>query len=110
MPPMSGQHGSDSVNVSSRGLYLPAWSVAMAVTAVVFVVSLAVESRIRLGVHEEAIESLRGDHAKAIAELKTTADKDRSAVEASARETRAVVQRLEIAIAAICAATKARCP
>lgn len=100
MPPMSGQHSNgDSVNLSSRGLYLPSWSIGLAVAAIIFVVSLAVESRLRLGVHEQQILDLR-----------TQLERQQAAVDEVTRELRESIHKLQVGVAAICAATNARCP
>ena len=88
-----------SPNLSSKGLYLPSWSLGLAVAAVVFVVSLAVESRLRLGVHEQRLE-----------ELATRLDRQQSSMEATTRELRDGLQHVQVSVAAICAATGARCP
>lgn len=86
-------------NLSSKGLYLPSWSLGLAVAAVVFVVSLAVESRLRLGVHEQRLE-----------ELSMRLDRQQSSMEATTHDLREGLQRVQVSVAAICAATGARCP
>jgi hypothetical protein len=86
---MSGE----SVNLSSKGLYLPSWAIGLAVAAIIFVVSLGVESRLRLGVHEARID-----------------ERNQAASEATTRELREGLQRVQLHVAAICAATGARCP
>lgn len=92
---MSGQHP----NLSSKGLYLPSWALGLVMAAVVFVVSLGVESRLRLGVHEARID-----------ELRQQVEHNQAASEATTRELREGLQRVQVSIAAICAATGARCP
>lgn len=92
---MSGQH----VNLSGKGLYLPSWAIGLVMAAVVFVVSLGVESRLRLGVHEARID-----------ELRQQVERNQAASEATTRELREGLQRVQVSIAAICAATGARCP
>lgn len=99
MPPMSSNSNGDSPNLSSRGLYLPSWSLGLALAAVIFVVSLAVESRLRLGVHEQQI-----------GELRSQLERQQASTEQVTRELREAVQRLQVGVAAICAATNARCP
>jgi len=92
---MSGQQ----VNLSTRGLYLPSWAIGLVMAAVVFVVSLGVESRLRLGVHEARIDELRAQ-----------VERNQAASEATIRELRDGLQRVQVHVAAICAATGARCP
>ena len=92
---MSGE----SVNLSTKGLYLPSWALGLAVAAVVFVVSLGVESRLRLGVHEARID-----------ELRQQVERNQASSEATIRELRDSLQRVQVHVAAICAATGARCP
>ena len=90
---------SSQVNLSSKGLYLPSWAIGLAVAAIIFVVSLGVESRLRLGVHEARID-----------ELRQQVERNQAASEATTRELREGLQRVQLHVAAICAATGARCP
>ena len=90
---------SSQVNLSSKGLYLPSWAIGLAVAAIIFVVSLGVESRLRLGVHEARID-----------ELRQQVDRNQAASEQTTRELREGLQRVQLHVAAICAATGARCP
>jgi hypothetical protein len=90
---------SSQVNLSAKGLYLPSWAIGLAVAAIIFVVSLGVESRLRLGVHEARID-----------ELRQQVERNQAASEATTRELREGLQRVQLHVAAICAATGARCP
>lgn len=90
---------SSQVNLSSKGLYLPSWAIGLAVAAIIFVVSLGVESRLRLGVHEARID-----------ELRQQVERNQAASESTTRELREGLQRVQLHVAAICAATGARCP
>lgn len=92
---MSGE----SVSLNSKGLYLPSWAIGLAMAAIIFVVSLGVESRLRLGVHEARID-----------ELRQQVERNQAASEATTRELREGLQRVQLHVAAICAATGARCP
>jgi hypothetical protein len=90
---------SSQVNLSAKGLYLPSWAIGLAVAAIIFVVSLGVESRLRLGVHEARID-----------ELRQQVERNQAASEQTTRELREGLQRVQLHVAAICAATGARCP
>jgi len=85
--------------LSSLGLYLPSWAIALVVSGMIGVVSLAVESRVRLGQHEQSLIELRRSVHEIRGEART--ERDRVVSELTA---------LKVSLAAICAATNARCP
>jgi hypothetical protein len=95
----SGPTRAEPPLLSARGLYLPSWTIALVGSALVAVVSLAVESRVRLGQHEQTLRELH---------------QQISAVSADTRAEQHVLveelTKLKISVAAICAATQARCP
>lgn len=107
---MGSDEKHDALNLSSRGLYLPSWAIMIVASAIIAVVSLAVESRLRLGNQERDIGELRVELQSAIVALRAEAQRDREQNRAEERELGARMQRVELSIAAICAATNARCP
>lgn len=107
---MSTPVKTDLPNLSNRGLFLPSWAIMIVASAVIAVVSLAVESRLRLGTQEQAIVELRSELKAAVGDLRAEALRDREQDRIDEREVSARLQRVESSIAAICAATKARCP
>jgi hypothetical protein len=96
--------------ISSKGLYLPSWAIGLVASAVIALTALGAEARIRLGAQEVALAMVRAELREAVASLRaeTKQDRDRSQLDrdAVARELTA----LKVTLAAICAATKARCP
>lgn len=97
-------------NLSQRGLFLPSWAIMVVASAIIAVVSLAVESRLRLGNQELDITELRVEFRESVNSLRTEAQRDREQNRIDEKELSARLQRVESSIAAICAATKARCP
>lgn len=106
----SGVESDGHLNLSSRGLFLPSWAIMVVASAIIGVVSLAVESRIRLGNQELDIAELRIEIRDSANSLRSEAQRDREQNRIDERELSARMQRVETSIAAICAATKARCP
>lgn len=95
----SEQDSGDLPLFSKRGLFLPSWSVVVAATALIGVVTLAVESRAELA-HQQAsitelkirIERLEERNAKAIETI------------------RDALGRLQLSMARVCHELKADCP
>lgn len=85
--------------LSSKGLYLPSWAIALVGSAIVAVVSLAVESRVRLGAQDLAIRELQ----QAVADVRAEARTERDRIGEQ-------ITSIKVTLAAICAATGARCP
>ena len=85
--------------LSSRGLYLPSWAIALVGAGAVSVVSLAVESRVRLGAQDAAIRELQ----QAVTAVRAEARVERDRIGEQ-------ITSIKVTLAAICAATGARCP
>jgi hypothetical protein len=106
----SGPTKAEPPVLSSKGLYLPSWAIGLAGSSIVAVAVLGAEARLRLGAQESALATVRAETRDAIALVRSEAkaDRDRSQLD------RDVVTRelttLKVTLAAICAATKARCP
>ena len=110
MPSITDSGKIEAANLSSKGLFLPSWAIMVVGSAIIAVVSLAVESRIRLGSQDAAIADLRFELRNSTEQLRAEALRDREQNRIDEREVSARLQRVESSIAAICAATKARCP
>lgn len=95
----SGPTKAEPPILSSRGLYLPSWAIALVGAAMVSVISLAVESRVRLGGQDLAIRELQ----QAVAAVRAEARVERDRIGEQ-------ITQIKVTLAAICAATGARCP
>jgi hypothetical protein len=106
----SGPTKAEPPLISSKGLYLPSWAIGLVGSAVIALTALGAEARIRLGAQELALAAVRAELREAVSALRseTKQDRDRAQLDrdAVARELTA----LKVTLAAICAATKARCP
>lgn len=85
--------------ISSKGLYLPSWALAFAITSIIGVVTLAAESRVRLAQHEATLQDLQ----KSLSDVRAEARNERDRVVDE-------LTKLKVTLAAICAATGAKCP
>ncbi|MGA0895540.1 MAG: hypothetical protein ACO3S5_13020 [Ilumatobacteraceae bacterium] len=97
--PDSGPTRAEPPLISSKGLYLPSWAIALVGAAVISVISLAVESRVRLGAQDAAIRELQ----QAVVSLRAEAQIERDRIGEQ-------ITQIKVTLAAICAATGARCP
>ena len=96
--------------LSSKGLYLPSWAIGLTGSCIVAVAMLGAEARIRLGAQEMALAALRTEMRDAIALVRAEAKADRERSQIDRDVVTRELTALKVTLAAICAATKARCP
>ena len=102
---ISGVH-----NLGPQGLYLPPWAIGMVIAGIAGATALGVEARFRLGAQDAAIAILRDDITAGLAELRRETREERERTRAEEASVAREITSIKITLAAICAATKARCP
>lgn len=97
-------------NLGPQGLYLPPWAIGLLLAGVASAAGLGVEARIRLGAQERAIGALQVDMSRQVEGLRTELERDRERARTEAAGVAREISSIRETLAAICAATRARCP
>ena len=105
MSEVSGVH-----NLGPQGLYLPPWAIGLALAGITAATALGVEARIRLGAQEGALSALRTDLGRQVDGLRLELERDRERARVEAAVVAREISSIRETLAAICAATRARCP
>lgn len=97
-------------NLGPQGLYLPPWAIALALSGITAATALGVEARFRLGSQDQAIGALRADLTRQVEGIRTEIERDRDRARIEAAGVAREIGSIRETLAAICAATRARCP
>lgn len=97
-------------NLGPQGLYLPPWAIGLVLAGIAGATALGVEARFRLGAQDRALAELRAEVSASLSEIRNDAKSERERSRAEEASVTREITSIRVTLAAICAATKARCP